>query len=1426
MAMPHTNGSQSFKLDNTYIKRQMIGQQSKRLNVTNDMVGTTTESPATIEGVNTTALIDTGSCVSTISRQFYESHLNHLELQKCEDILNIECANGDKLPYDGFIEASFTVQGLPIKGQHAIFLIVPNSAYNQRVPILLGTNILQELMKTCKDTFGERYLQNSSLSTPWYIAFSCLNVREKNLKKNKDKLAIICSNERQTILIKPNKTVTLKGYLTHKLDYQPTCAIMEATENSIIPNELEIMPTVINYDYKDNSTVDVTISNVTTMTIAVAPHSILCELQPATVKETFIEQDTEEEQNFENITIDTNALTEEQLGELKELLERNKDLFAQHENDIGHYTGVKHHITLSDETPFKQRYRRIPPAMIDEVRSHLEQLLSADIIRKSYSPFTSNVVLVRKKSTGKLRMCIDYRILNKRTVKDAYALPRIDDVLDTLSGAKYFTKLDMKSSYYQVEIEEVHKERTAFTVGPLGFYEFNRLPFGLCNSPATFQRIMETCLGDLNMQICVIYLDDLIVFSDTFEEHMERLELIFNRLRQYNLKLAPQKCVFCKTEVDYVGYTVSERGISADPQKIDKVRNWPTPKNPDDVRQFVGFAGFYRRFIKDFSTIVKPLNELMPSTHQKKKARPKTPDNWNWGERQENAFQELKEKLTSAPILAYSNSNLPYELHIDASGDALGAVLYQEQDGNMRVISYASRTLNKSEKNYPTMKLEFLALKWAATEKFADYLYGSKFSVVTDNNPLTYVLTTAKLDATGHRWIASLANFDFDIRYKPGKMNTDADALSRYPSTHVSMEDVKAMCKLDSGHPLITSCAMSSIDVMEATETVGQPMTQIEVWELRNEQKRDPILSIWMNAVKSKTMPPVHLISTKEHSCMKKIFHQFKLVRGVLYRQYRHNGDEKDQLVLPAVYIEKVLNAVHNEMGHPGRDRTLSILKDRFFWPGMTVDVDYWIKKCDRCLKRKSSVNIRAPLVNITTNYPLEMVCLDYLSLEPSKGGITNILVITDHFTKFAMAIPTRNQTAKTTAEAFYNNFILHYGIPAKIHTDQGANFESQLIKELCDTLGIEKSRTSAYHPMSNGIAERFNRTLISMIGTLENEKKRDWKTHLPSLVHAYNATRHETTGFSPFELLFGRTPKLPVDLLFGTNSTVHENSNSAEYITELRNKLQEAFKVAKDHSDVSRNKQKEHFDTKANACKLQIGDEVLVKKLALEGKKKLEDRFEEETFTVIEKPNEEIPVYKVKSASGNVKTLHRNHLLPVKSHRPPPQTIPTVKSQRTPLQNTLPVNPERTPLPNIDKPVPTPRKSRSGKKSTEERKSRTKDTDQEDTHQENTEQDMTEPEITDQDDEDEETELEMEVELLQGKDLAEPPPVQRVLPPPVLPRRSSRVRRKPQRFDVYNMKQTVPDNKVDTVKKLLNSGCLLNMSKQCVNELLETILN
>jgi hypothetical protein len=310
----------------------------------------------------------------------------------------------------------------------------------------------------------------------------------------------------------------------------------------------------------------------------------------------------------------------------------------------------------------------------------------------------------------------------------------------------------MKSGYHQVEIFEPHKERSAFTVGPLGFYEYTRMPFGMTNSPATYQRLMEDCLADYHLRICCVFIDDVIIFGNTYEEHLNNLRLVMDRIQHANLKLAPKKCSFFKRKVKFVGHIVSAAGVEIDPDKTEKVTTWPTPTSPEDVRRFLRFVGYYRRFIKNFSQISRPLTDLMPiPTGKKNKGKKKERREWYWGENQMNAFDTLKRLLTSSPILGYADSTLPYELHTDASGFGLGAVLYQEQQGEKRVICYASRGLTKAEKNYPSHKLEFLALKWAVTDKFKDYLYGQQFTVLTDNNPLTYVLTTAKLDATGHR---------------------------------------------------------------------------------------------------------------------------------------------------------------------------------------------------------------------------------------------------------------------------------------------------------------------------------------------------------------------------------------------------------------------------------------------------------------------------------------------------------------------------------------------------------------------------------------------------------------------------------------------------------------------------------------------------
>ena len=1245
------------------------------------MVGEANEASVCVGDAQCLGLLDTGSTVSTVSNQFYQDHLQELVLQPVEEILRIECAGGQHLPYLGFIEADVSVFDLEIKEKSTVLLVVPDTDYNARVPLLLGTNILRPLMETCRCDKGQQFLQKVAKATPWWLTFRCLSVEDRAVTRAKGRLGLVKSANSATIHIPSNSVRTVTGFIT---DAVPCArlAMVHPTLKTTLPAEAEVTPTLVDF-MGDAGTVEVEVSNATNRPIVISPRSVLCELQQVDVEEGATaadgvnnEEDSKEcaqtEEDFlGQFVIDDEELTPEQIQRFRTLLIEYRDVFSTGDFDIGHTQKVTHRIDLTDEVPFKQRHRSIPPSMYEEVRTHLKQLLKHGIITESNSPWASGIVLVKKKD-GRLRFCIDYRQLNQRTVKDSYALPRIDEMIDHLIGAKYFSSLDMRSGYYQVEVEEDHKPRTAFTVGPLGFYQCERMPFGLTNAPATFQRLMQRTLGDLHMKECLTFVDDIIVHGRTFDEELLRLEHVLQKLREQNLKLNPKKCEFLRRRVKYCGHIVSEHGVETDPAKTQKIADWPTPKNVDDVRQFLGFSSYYRRFVQGFSKTARPLTDLLIGTQGKKSKMKPDPTTWTWGAAQEQAFNTLKEKLTTPPILAYADYKRPFILYTDASRDGLGAVLSQNsEDGRERVIAYASRGLSGSERNYPAHKMEYLALKWSITDKFHDYLYGNAFRVLTDNNPLTYVLSTARLDATGHRWLAALSAYNFDVKYRPGVANANADILSRLPKrmqreaeeTDTETEDgpedtpeseykvitrdsIAAICKMVVPDAMVETLCLSTQILDDQESDVTDEMTPRD---LRNAQRQDPVLERLIPFVTSQKKPSRNqLPGGIEAQQYIRDFDHLMMKRGVLHRRVHVDGQDRYQLVLPRQSRSTALQGLHDDIGHMGRDKTLDLVRDRYYWPRMASDVEEWVRNCMRCKVSKAAA-VKAPLVNIVTTQPLELVCLDYLSLEMSQGGYENVLVITDHFTRYAQAIPTRNQTAKTTAEVFVNNFVVHYGLPSRIHTDQGRNFESNLMKEMCTVLGIEKSHTTPYHAMGNGLCEKFNQTLIGMLKTLEEEKKRNWKAHVAPLVHAYNASRQASTKYAPFYLMFGRQPRLPIDLVLGC-PTDDKDKGHTKFVENLRENLKVAYEKATKEANKARDNQKRNYDVRARKVTIEPRDRVLVKVLAHEGKHKLADRWEQHPYMVLEQPNDDIPVFVVQREDGQgaVRTLHRNNLLPI----------------------------------------------------------------------------------------------------------------------------------------------------------------------------------
>ncbi|KAL7824891.1 hypothetical protein SRHO_G00343510 [Serrasalmus rhombeus] len=1252
------------------------------------LVGPSSAVPVQIEGIYTKAILDTGSQVTLLYRSFYDRYLTHLPLTPIS-VLQVWGLSPADYPYDGYLSLKLEFREADVgvtETIDALVLVCPDPVVKDNASMLVGTNTptVRRLLKSYKDRDGGNVMAAKHIHPAFKKALE--EISKSPPETDTYRRGSVWFAQTKPVTLRPGGVARVKG--VPKFQGIPnTQAILvdspdDLTGESRFPDQLLVRPELQSATVVSSRKITVLVRNNSAKEISLTRGMPIAHLFPVdvlSISATSKEIDLKPSKKLTSSSFDfgTSPVPEKWKERLVTKMMEHSEVFSTHEFDVGCSKSTMHTIKINDDKPFRERSRRLPPADLEALREHLLQLKGAGIITESRSPYASPIVVVKKK-TGKIRMCVDYRTLNKRTIPDQYTVPKIEDALTCLNGSKWFSVLDLRSGYYQVPMSEADKEKTAF-ICPLGFYQFERMPQGVSGAPATFQRIMEKTVGDMNLLEVLVYLDDLVVFGATLEQHEQRLLKVLNRLKEEGLKLSLDKCQFCQPSVSYVGHIVSQQGVSTDPKKTEAVTSWPRPTTVTTLRSFLGFCGYYRRFVKDYSKVAFPLNQLLSgypphgkrfkSNQEQPYFNPSEPFGSRWDDHCQTAFDELKHRLVNAPVLAFANPQLPYVLHVDASREGLGGVLYQDQGEGLRPVAFVSRSLTPSERHYPAHKLEYLALKWAVVDKLHDYLYGAKFEVRTDSNPLTYVLTSAKLDATGHRWLAALSTYDFSLKYRAGTQNIDADALSRRPHpdktveqqwTDISTDGVRAMCQVSTMIKTDT-CPNKAVDhlglSMQAIPKAYCNLSTLSVKEMpilspseiSKAQQEDPTIGeIWKalkqgdtNRVKSKS---------SAGSLLLREWDRLKFQQDIMYRITVPPGRaRRSQLVLPEKFRKMVLQSLHDDSGHLGIDKTYGLVKERFYWPKMKSDVEGHCKLCARCIKRKTLPKKVASLFHMQSHGPLDLVCMDFLSIEPDSNNTENVLVITDHYTRYAQAFPTRDQKASTVAKVLLEKYFVHYGLPKRMHSDQGRDFESRLIHELLSSLGVDKSRTTPYHPQGDPQPERFNRTLLDMLGTLEPDKKRKWSQHISHLVHAYNCTPNEATGFSPYYLMFGRDARMPVDLCFGTSSDDTSKNTYLRYITDIRKELKTAYELAEAAAAKQNKGNKQRYDKKIKFSQLLPGDRVLIRNLGLQGKHKLADRWSSTPY-VVESQMSNLPVFRLKpeDGSGPIKTLHRNHILPL----------------------------------------------------------------------------------------------------------------------------------------------------------------------------------
>lgn len=828
------------------------------------------------------------------------------------------------------------------------------------------------------------------------------------------------------------------------------------------------------------------------------------------------------------------GLTNEQIEKLYNLLQNYRDCFAVNLGEIGCAVDVEMKIELTDNKPIVYRPYRLSYHEREKVREAIDELLQNDIIQESKSDYASPILMVRKK-TGEQRLCVDFRALNNKTIKDRFPLPLIEDQISNLSGNHFFTTLDLASGYYQIPMANESKHLTGF-VTPDGHYEFKRMPFGLANAPAVFQRMINKILGNKRFEYALAYLDDVLIPSKTVNEMFFRLEDVLKLFRQYGLTLKLSKCRFFDNTVNYLGYDVSSQGIQPGVTKVLAVKEFPKPRNVHEVRQFLGLTGYFRKFIKGYGEIARPLTSLL-----------KKESVWKWSNVEEQAFCLLKDRLVCRPVLALYDPSLETELHTDASSLGVGGILMQWQK-DVRVlkpVAYFSRQTTPEEKHLHSYELETLAVV-CSLKKFRVYLLGIHFTVFTDCAALRTTLTKRDLIPRIARWWLQISEFTFEIEYRPGVQMCHVDALSR--NTKLSMESDDSF---------------------------------VHVYSI---EKDNWLLSLQM--ADSEISRILKILKPEDDQECRDIRENYVVKNHTLFRKV----DGRLCLVVPRSARWQICRANHDEIGHHGYAKTLERIKESYWFPKLRKFVKKYVEACLECAYNKDNVSKQKsgylyPIEKVTI--PFHTVHIDHLGpFVKSKSGNTHILTVVDAFTKYVFVRAVKDLKTKNTVKVLEKIFY-DFGVPARIVSDRGTCFTSKAFRTFCDTNGVKHVLNAVACPRANGQAERFNQTILHSLSAQNNfNHERDWDKCLGKIQWGINNTVNATTQQTATEALFGMkmrdilTNKLDID-----SQPDLQDSN----LKQIRERISE--NILKQQI-----KQKQRYDAnRVPAREYQIGDLVKI---------------------------------------------------------------------------------------------------------------------------------------------------------------------------------------------------------------------------------------